>query len=131
MTLRQQRRDAVIERLANHILEHGLAGASLRPLAAAAGTSDRMLLYYFADKDELLTETLARITGRLRDRLNAMLPPSALLSYAPLLDALWSAIGSSELAPTMRLWLELAAGAGRAREPERSVAGAILDGFVA
>ena len=27
--------------------EHGLAGLSLRPLAKALGTSDRMLVYYF------------------------------------------------------------------------------------
>ena len=47
------RREDAIERMTDHILLKGLAGATLRPLAAAAGTSDRMLLYYFADRDEI------------------------------------------------------------------------------
>ena len=54
MNIRNDRREAAIERMADHVLSEGLAAGTLRPLAAAAGTSDRMLLYYFADKDELL-----------------------------------------------------------------------------
>jgi AcrR family transcriptional regulator len=130
MDIREQRREAAVERMADHLLDKGMAGASLRPLAAAAGTSDRMLLYYFADKDELLAVTLERIAGRLRSALDAALPVGVRLPYAALLNALWSAVGSPGLAPYMRLWLELAAGAARGREPERTVAGAILEGFV-
>ena len=66
MNTRDERREAAIERMADHVLAEGLAAATLRPLAAAAGTSDRMLLYYFADKDELLTATLARISASER-----------------------------------------------------------------
>ena len=54
MNFRNERREAAIERMADYVLSEGLGAATLRPLAAAAGTSDRMLLYYFADKDELL-----------------------------------------------------------------------------
>ncbi|MFG1230012.1 TetR/AcrR family transcriptional regulator [Xanthobacter wiegelii] len=42
------------------VLEHGMAGLSLRPLAAAIGTSPRVLLYLFGNKDKLLRELLAR-----------------------------------------------------------------------
>jgi AcrR family transcriptional regulator len=45
MSTRDEQRDKVVERLAGHLLEHGLARTSLRQLAAAAGVSDRMLLY--------------------------------------------------------------------------------------
>lgn len=55
------RRQQILERLADHVLAHGMQAASLRPLAAAAGTSDRMLLHYFADKEELITATLALV----------------------------------------------------------------------
>jgi len=45
MSVRTDRRQAALERMADHLLREGMTGASLRPLAAAAGTSDRMLLY--------------------------------------------------------------------------------------
>lgn len=41
-----------------HISDHGLAKVSLRPLARALGTSDRMLLHHFGSKDQLLTQVL-------------------------------------------------------------------------
>ncbi|MFJ5843144.1 TetR/AcrR family transcriptional regulator [Streptomyces shenzhenensis] len=43
-----------------YLLEHGLLGLSPRPLAAATGTSPRVLLYLFGSKDALLRELLAR-----------------------------------------------------------------------
>ena len=55
MTKPDSRRTEIVERLADHVLAHGLSASSLRPLAKAAGTSDRMLLYYFADKSEMMT----------------------------------------------------------------------------
>ena len=57
------RRDALIDRLADHMLAIGIGASSLRTLAKAAGTSDRMLLYYFRDKDELVAATLERIAA--------------------------------------------------------------------
>ena len=58
MTKPDTRRAAILERIADHILANGLSASSLRPLAKAAGTSDRMLLYYFADKAEIITAAL-------------------------------------------------------------------------
>ncbi|MFZ9395925.1 MAG: TetR family transcriptional regulator, partial [Erythrobacter sp.] len=49
-------REILLPRLAAHVLAHGLAGASLRPLARAAGTSARMLIYHFGSKERLIAE---------------------------------------------------------------------------
>src|SRR3712207_6763061 len=49
-----QRRDDLLARALPYLAEHGLAGLSLRPLAAALGTSDRMLVHYFGSKDNLV-----------------------------------------------------------------------------
>ncbi len=130
MKIREARRDAAIDRMADHLLAVGLAGTSLRALAAAAGTSDRMLLYYFADKDALLAATLERIAARLTAMLDAALPPGTRLGFAALLGALWSAVGAPALRPYMQLWLELASGAARGREPDRTLATGIMAGFV-
>jgi AcrR family transcriptional regulator len=135
VTIRARRRAAAIERMADHVLEAGLAGASLRPLAKAAGTSDRMLLYYFASKDEILAETLGRIAARLSDRLAEALPDpapgAARLPPDRLLAQLATVLGTPALQPYMRVWLELAAASARGQEPHRSIAGAIADGFLA
>lgn len=129
MSVRDQRREAAIERMADHVLAHGLAGASLRPLAAAAGSSDRMLLYYFADKDDVLAATLGRVAGRLTAMLDAALPPGSRLPAGQLLQAVWSAMSSEVLAPYMRVWLEVVAGAARGQQPHRTIAAGILGGF--
>src|SRR5689334_13292964 len=52
---RQELRDA----LGDYVLAEGLADMSLRPLAAALGTSPRMLLYHFESKERLVSEGLA------------------------------------------------------------------------
>ncbi len=129
MIIRDDRRETAIERMADHLLAHGLDGARLRALATAAGTSDRMLLYYFADRDELLAATLERIAARLTAMLDAAIPAGVRLGFAPLLTAVWAAMRSPLLSPYMRLWLELAAGASRQRQPDRAVATAIMAGF--
>ena len=131
MKIRETRRDAAIDRMADHLLAVGLAGTSLRALAAAAGTSDRMLLYYFTDKDALLAATLDRVAARLTAMLDTALLPGMRLDFGSLLTALWTAVGAPALRPYMRLWLELAAGAARGREPDRTLATGIMAGFVA
>jgi AcrR family transcriptional regulator len=130
MSIRSKRRELAIESMADHLLKEGMSGARLRSLAAAAGTSDRMLLYYFADKDELLEATLERLASRLTDVLQEAIPDGTRLTFADLLLAVWQAVRSVELQPYMRLWLELAAGAAQHLQPHRTVAGAIMIGFI-
>jgi len=129
MSVRDARRQAALERMADHLLREGLGGASLRPLAAAAGTSDRMLLYYFADKHELLAATLEKIAERLVHLLDEA--GTGPRPFPTLLAEIWAAIRSPALQPYVRLWIELAASAARNERPHRAVAGQIADGFLA
>jgi AcrR family transcriptional regulator len=128
--IREDRRRAALERMADHLLREGLAGASLRSLAAAAGTSDRMLLYYFADKDEILAETLARLAGRLAAVLDAAAPAGGRLSYPDLLSEVWATLRSPEVEPYFRVWFELVAGARDGGGVLRPVARRIAEGYV-
>src|SRR6202034_1512844 len=92
MNVRSDRRQAAIERMADHLLLEGLGAATLRPLAAAAGTSDRMLLYYFADKDDLLSATLHRLAARMTAQLDEAIPIGRLRSFPVLLEEVWAAL---------------------------------------
>lgn len=53
-----ERRAAFLDGALAYLSEHGLANLSLRPLAQALGTSDRMLVYYFGTKEALVAQTL-------------------------------------------------------------------------
>ena len=54
------RREELLDRAYRYALEHGLADLSLRPLAAAIGSSPRVLLFLFGSKDGLVRELLAK-----------------------------------------------------------------------
>ena len=120
----------LVRRLADHVLAHGMAATSLRPLAAAVGTSDRMLLYYFPDKAALIAAVLGEIAGRMTALLDAnraakRLPPLALHMH------LMPMLSSQAVAPFMQLWLEIAALAARGDPTCQRVGGDIARGFVA
>lgn len=127
-SVRDARREALLDRLADHVLAHGLSAASLRPLARAASTSDRMLLYYFDDKNDLIAAILVRLGNRLRAMLDGarVTEPKPASELLPILrahvtdDALW---------PYMQLWLDLAAGAARGNALYRRVGEGIGRGF--
>jgi AcrR family transcriptional regulator len=63
------RREQLLERSYQYVLEHGLAELSLRPLALAVDSSPRVLLYLFGSKEGLVRELLARAR---RDELEAL-----------------------------------------------------------
>ena len=108
MTKAEDRRAVLLDKLADHVLAHGLSASSLRPLAKAAGTSDRMLLYYFPDKDALIAAVLDVVAARLVALLDARRAAGP-LPLAELKCQLLDIVFADDLWPFMRLWLEMAA----------------------
>jgi len=123
------RRADIIRRLTAYVLAQGLSASSLRPLAKAAGTSDRMLLYYFKDKAEIITAVLEQISAQLVEMISTHtaagpLPVDALrrkLAGIVFEDALW---------PYMRIWLDVAARAAMGDPFYRAVGEQIGRGFL-
>ena len=112
------RRDVLAEAATDYVLEHGIIELSLRPLAAAIGTSDRMLLYHFRDKDDLVA-TVLRVSN---DRSVAdvhQLPTPRNVRGAVL--GLWAAYTTGQLERCQRLYVEAAALGLLGREPYLSV----------
>jgi AcrR family transcriptional regulator len=54
------RRQVLLERAYEYVLAHGLTDLSLRPLATAIGSSPRVLLFLFGNKEGLVRAILAR-----------------------------------------------------------------------
>jgi AcrR family transcriptional regulator len=129
MSIRDDKRADALGYIARHILNEGLPGSSLRSLAASAGVSDRMLLYYFADKNEILTAALRMLALQMAEVLDGSVPREPRRPPAALLVEIRTAIRGPVLRPYMRLWLEIAARAARDEAPYAVVAGMIADGF--
>ena len=103
----ETRRRVILEKIADHLLEQGMKGSSIRPLAAAAGISDRMLLHYFENKEAVMTASLsivaARMTTLLESARTAPMPFNALMPHLAALRT------DPHIRSYLRLWLELAA----------------------
>lgn len=102
----ETKRDEIIQKIADYLLVHGMKEASLRKMAVAAGTSDRMLLHYFSDKNELLTAALVLVVERLVGLLQALRPGQMPIHL--LLPHLAAAMKDPHVRPYLRLSLELA-----------------------
>jgi AcrR family transcriptional regulator len=123
-----QKREMIIVQLSQHLLAEGMQKSSLRTLAAAAGTSDRMLLHYFDNKEEMLTESLQRVADQLKAILDSARPDA--MPYQDLIPFLATIIQGSEVHAFMRLWLELAALASGGEEPYLSISNRICEDFL-
>ena len=123
------RRTALAERMADYLLDHGLTAGSLRPLAEAAGLSDRMLIYYFGTKEAAIEAALASGAERLRIDLEAtQLGPPANADQVS--RRLTGFILAEERRPVMTLWTEIAARAARGHAPYDRIAPMIAQGFL-
>ncbi len=125
----EEQRASLEARLAQWVLVQGLSKTSLRQLAAGVGTSDRMLLYYFRDKAELLEVVLGRIAGAMTLHLTAALPEGQQFAPAALYARVAELAASAELRPYMDRWGEMAAAAARTEQPFAAIADAITQGF--
>jgi AcrR family transcriptional regulator len=92
------RKQETLGRAAEYVLDHGLAGLSLRPLAEALCTSPRMLLYDFGSKDELVRGILAEIRRREERLLEADVHT---------LEDVWRWISAPEREAFLRLFFEV------------------------
>jgi AcrR family transcriptional regulator len=66
-----QARNRVLDAAVEHALGHGIIDLSLREIAAAIGTSHRMLIYHFGSREGLLTAVVREVEQRERQMLTA------------------------------------------------------------
>ena len=111
------RRDELLQGATDYALERGLIGLSLRPVAAALGTSDRMLLYHFGSKDALVVAVIGEATRRSTEVLRAI-PPARTVRAG--VRRMWEAHTIGSLDQCQRLYAQAAASGVLGAEPYRS-----------
>lgn len=92
-----------MDRAYRYVLEHGLVDVSLRPLAAAIGSSPRVLLFLFGSKDSLVRALLAKARAEETALLDALQAPDGLRETA---KELWAWLAAPRHRPLLVLWLE-------------------------
>ena len=90
----------------DHVAEHGVGDLSLRGLAAALGTSHRMLIYHFGSREGLLIEVIRAVEAQQRAALAMMLldedaPPEEIMR------SMWRRVADPSLWPNERLFFEV------------------------
>jgi len=118
-------RASLIAALADHVIEHGLGQTSLRQMARAVGTSDRMLLYYFVDTEALLAAVLTEVANRLAAALDRAVPAEPTRSPAALMQAMAAISAQGGLAPYLRIWTEMMVAATAGQSPFAALVEAI------
>lgn len=92
-----------------YVLDHGLADLSLRPLAAAIGSSPRVLLFLFGSKDGLVRALLARARRDELDLLQRLRHERAgggTVGLDVVVREVWRWLVAEEHRPLLTLWLE-------------------------
>ena len=120
-------RETLLPLLAAYVLENGLADVSLRPLAKAAGTSDRMLLYHFGSKEELVAALLEYLASMYAATLDAAFPDGAAMSRRSLAEAVLRTTAQPDFASFMRVWWDIVAGCADGNAHYLASAGAMAD----
>jgi AcrR family transcriptional regulator len=121
-------RDRLLAAAVDHVLEHGLSDLSLRELAAAIGTSHRMLLYHFGSKEALIVAVIRTVEDAQRDAFAAL--DTAGYSPAEAMRAMWRRFTDPALGPHERLFFETYGQALQGRPGAVEILDRVVDAWV-
>jgi AcrR family transcriptional regulator len=121
-----QARERLLAAAVGHALHTGIADLSLRQLAAATGTSHRMLLYHFGSREGLLAAVTEAVEEQQRA---ALLEPGTTSAHHARQS--WQRLSDPRLWPQERLFFELYAYALRGRPGTEGLLDGIVESWVA
>jgi AcrR family transcriptional regulator len=107
-----ERRQELLDAVVKECAERGIGDRSLRDVAAAVGTSHRMLLHHFGSRNALLLAIVEEVERRQRALLRE-LPTEP----AEAIAAMWADLRRPELRPFERLFFECYARGVQGEQP--------------
>jgi AcrR family transcriptional regulator len=122
-------RQRLLEAAIEHIATRGVTDLSLRELAAAIGTSHRMLIHHFGNREGLWVEVIRAVEQHQRDSLATIVPDPA-ASGGDAMRQWWRHISDPALWPTERLFFELYGQALQGRPGTTELLDGIVDAWV-
>ena len=123
------KREEIVQRVAQHLVARGFEDSGVRALAASAGISDRMLMYYFETKEELISQALLVLADGMTASLDELVPQRR-ASATQIVAALTDSENQSEMQKrVLMLWFEIVGLAIRGGDPYRSTSNQILENY--
>jgi AcrR family transcriptional regulator len=122
-------REKLLEGAIDYVAHNGITDLSLRQLAAALGTSHRMLIHHFGSKEGLWVAIVREVEDRQRAVLAELVPaPDTPVEEA--MRAWWHHISDPSLWPNERLFYELYGQAIQGRPHTVEMLDGIIDDWI-
>jgi AcrR family transcriptional regulator len=120
-------RERLLGAIIDHVQRGGISDLSLRDLAAAVGTSHRMLIYHFGSREGVLVAVVQAVEAAQRAFLAQLLAESPDLSPTETMRTMWQRFADPALWPNERLFFELYGQALQDRPGTAGLLGDIVD----
>src|SRR3954468_12891146 len=120
-------RAKLLDAAIDHIAQRGISDLSLRELAAAIGSSHRMLIHHFGGRAGLLVAVVQAVEQRQRDHLDTVIPAGSLRGG---MRAWWRHISDPSLWPNERLFFEIYGQALQGRPGTTELLDGIIDAWL-
>jgi AcrR family transcriptional regulator len=122
-------RDNLLAEVMAHIASAGISDLSLRELAAAIGSSHRMLLYHFGSREGLMVAVVRAVEEQQRVFLSELMGDGS-LSQMEIMRMLWRRLADPALWPNERLFFELYAQALQGRPGTQGMLDDVIDAWL-
>ncbi len=122
-------RDEILDGALDAALADGLSRLTFGRLARRLGVSDRVIVYYFPSKTELVVSVLTLVAARLQAALTRAFTQSA-PGHVELIRAAWPVLATEEFDPLFGLYFEAIGQATAGIEPFAGLAGQLLEGWI-
>lgn len=121
-------RQALLDRVLTDVSTHGLADRSMRDIAAAIGSSHRMLNYHFGSRDGLVAAIVTEVELGQRRQMRDLATGSD--DAATIMRDLWAEVSSPPLRPFVHLFFEALTQALHRRPGTEGFLEALTDGWI-
>jgi AcrR family transcriptional regulator len=125
----RSRRDRLLAAVIAHVESHGIGDLSLRELAAAIGTSHRMLIYHFGSKEGMVIALVHAVEAAQRTFLAQLFADPA-VGPEEAVRTMWRRLADTGLHAQERLFFEMYGLALRGRPGTEGFLDGIVDSWV-
>jgi AcrR family transcriptional regulator len=122
-------KDDILEGALAAVFDDGLSQLTFGRLAKRLGISDRIVVYYFPTKDDLIGEVLVVLGGRLQATL-APTFTTPVADHLGLVRTAWPVLAQAEADPVFALFFEAGGQAAIGREPYRSLVPQLVEAWI-
>lgn len=118
--------DELLPRIVDELARNGLSGRSLRDIAAAVGTSHRMLIHHFGSRDGLLSAVVHAVEAAQHEAMAQLDAVDGVTA----LQTMWQRVSQPAYWPHERLFFECYARALHGEQPFADLLPGLIDDWV-